>query len=122
MNSILFKHYVPLSDDINTANFSIDSFPSKVSNYSYTLKLAMRLRPKDTMLHDWILSKMDFGDFKLLQFEILCLIAECKGCNNEHFKELFDRKLWLLGGFEERNQEIRDAHCNDNKTLTWDSN
>ena len=54
--------------------------------YSYSLKLALLLRPQDRELHEWILSHMDLDRFKPLQFEILCFLAKYFGCKNRQFE------------------------------------
>lgn len=74
LSKILFSSFVPLhiyqtgSDKdklsplatIRHSEFIINEFPSKETNYSYTLKFALLYRPKDKQLHDMILEKMDF--------------------------------------------------------------
>ena len=80
LSKILFASYGPLHiyetgtdrdklgplATIRHSEFIINEFPSKETNYSYTLKFALLYRPKDTELHDMILQKMDFKDFEPL--------------------------------------------------------
>ena len=65
--------------------------------YSYSLKLALLLRPQDRELHEWILSRMDLDRFKPLHFEILCFLAKYVGCKNRQFELLYDQRVWLYG-------------------------
>lgn len=76
-------------------------------SYIYSLKLALIYRPNDFALHDWILDRMDFSHFNsALRLEILCLIAEYKGCDHPKFQQLFSEKVWLLNQTQRPLKEI----------------